>query len=293
MEQEKRMSAQIIDGKAIAAEIRQEIKSTVSEMVAVGRRRPGLAVVLVGEDPASQVYVRNKERSCEEVGFLSELHRLPEDISERALLKLIDDLNERDEIDGILVQLPLPDQIDEEGVIERILPTKDVDGFHPYNVGRLTLKMPIMRPCTPKGVMTMLERTGQKLEGLDAVIIGQSNIVGRPMAMELLAARCTITVCHSRTKELQKKISEADIVVAAVGRPEFVQGDWIKPGAIVIDVGINRKDDGSLCGDVDFETAKEKAGWITPVPGGVGPMTIATLLENTLQARKLHGMTHI
>jgi methylenetetrahydrofolate dehydrogenase (NADP+)/methenyltetrahydrofolate cyclohydrolase len=283
------MSAQIIDGKAIAAEIRQDIKSTVADMVAVGRRPPGLAVVLVGEDPASQVYVRNKERSCEEVGFLSELHRLPEDISERALLKLIDDLNERDEIDGILVQLPLPEQIDEEGVIERILPTKDVDGFHPYNVGRLTLKMPIMRPCTPKGVMTMLERTGQRLEGLDAVIIGQSNIVGRPMAMELLAARCTITVCHSRTKELEKKISEADIVVAAVGRPEFVQGDWIKPGAIVIDVGINRKDDGSLCGDVDFDSAKERAGWITPVPGGVGPMTIATLLENTLQARELHG----
>lgn len=286
------MSAQIIDGKAIAAEIRQEIKSTVAEMVSVGRRPPGLAVVLVGEDPASQVYVRNKERSCEEVGFLSELHRLPEDISEKALLKLIDDLNERDEIDGILVQLPLPEQIDEEGVIERILPTKDVDGFHPYNVGRLTLKMPIMRPCTPKGVMTMLERTGQKLEGLDAVIIGQSNIVGRPMAMELLAARCTITVCHSRTKDLQKKISEADIVVAAVGRPEFVQGDWIKPGALVIDVGINRKDDGSLCGDVDYESAKEKAGWITPVPGGVGPMTIATLLENTLQARELHGASH-
>lgn len=287
------MSAKIIDGKAIAAEIRQEIKATVAEMLSVGRRPPGLAVVLVGEDPASQVYVRNKERSCEEVGFLSELHRLPKDTSEKALLKLIDDLNKRDEIDGILVQLPLPDQIDEEAVIERILPTKDVDGFHPYNVGRLTLKMPIMRPCTPKGVMTMLERTGQKLEGLDAVIIGQSNIVGRPMAMELLAARCTITVCHSRTKELEKKISEADIVVAAVGRPEFVQGDWIKPGAIIIDVGINRKDDGSLCGDVDFESAKEKAGWITPVPGGVGPMTIATLLENTLQARELHGATNL
>lgn len=287
------MSAQIIDGKAIAAEIRQEIKSTVAEMLSVGRRPPGLAVVLVGEDPASQVYVRNKERSCEEVGFLSELHRLPADISEKALLKLIDDLNGRDEIDGILVQLPLPEQIDEESVIERILPTKDVDGFHPYNVGRLTLKMPIMRPCTPKGVMTMLERTGQKLEGMDAVIIGQSNIVGRPMAMELLAARCTITVCHSRTKELEKKISEADIVVAAVGRPEFVQGEWIKPGAIIIDVGINRKDDGSLCGDVDFESAKEKAGWITPVPGGVGPMTIATLLENTLQARELHGATNL
>lgn len=285
------MSAQIIDGKAIAAEIRQNINSTVSKMLSLGRRPPGLAVVLVGEDPASQVYVRNKERSCEEVGFMSELHRLPIDVSGRALLKLIDDLNERDEIDGILVQLPLPDQIDEEEVIERILPTKDVDGFHPYNVGRLTLRMPILRPCTPKGVMTMLERTGQKIEGMDAIVIGQSNIVGRPMAMELLAARCTITVCHSRTKDLQKKISGSDIVVAAVGRAEFVQGDWIKPGAIVIDVGINRRDDGTLCGDVHFESAREKAGWITPVPGGVGPMTIATLLENTLQARELHG-TH-
>jgi methylenetetrahydrofolate dehydrogenase (NADP+)/methenyltetrahydrofolate cyclohydrolase len=286
------MSAQIIDGKAIAAEIRQEIKSTVAEMVSVGRRPPGLAVVLVGEDPASQVYVRNKERSCEEVGFLSELHRLPADISEKALLKLIDDLNERDEIDGILVQLPLPEHIDEEEVIERILPTKDVDGFHPYNVGRLSLKMPIMRPCTPKGVMTMLERTGQKLEGLDAVIIGQSNIVGRPMALELLAARCTITVCHSRTKDLAEKARNADILVVAIGRGEFVPGDWIKDGAIVIDVGMNRNAEGKLCGDVDYESAKEKAGWITPVPGGVGPMTIATLLENTLQARELHGASH-
>ncbi len=283
------MSAQIIDGKAIAAEIRQEIKATVADMVALGRRPPGLAVVLVGEDPASQVYVRNKERSCEEVGFFSELHRLPADISEKALLKLIDDLNERDEIDGILVQLPLPKQIDEEAVIERILPTKDVDGFHPYNVGRLTLKMPIMRPCTPKGVMTLLEHTGQKLEGLDAVVIGQSNIVGRPMAMELLAARCTITVCHSRTKDLADKARKADILVVAIGRAEYVPGDWIKEGAIVIDVGMNRKEDGTLCGDVDYASAKERAGWITPVPGGVGPMTIATLMQNTLQAREIHG----
>jgi methylenetetrahydrofolate dehydrogenase (NADP+)/methenyltetrahydrofolate cyclohydrolase len=283
------MSAQILDGKAIAADLRQTIKTKVSEMSDAGRRPPGLAVVLVGEDAASQVYVRNKQRSCEEVGFFSELHRLDADISESRLLRLIDKLNEREEIDGILVQLPLPEQIDEEAVIERILPTKDVDGFHPYNVGRLALKMPILRPCTPRGVMTMLERTGHKLEGLDAVIIGQSNIVGRPMALELLAARCTITVCHSRTKDLEGKIRNADIVVAAVGRPEFVQGDWIKEGALVIDVGINRREDGTLCGDVDFEACKEKAAWITPVPGGVGPMTIATLLENTLQARKLHS----
>ncbi len=283
------MSAQILDGKAIAADIREQIKKQVAEMTESGKRPPGLAVVLVGEDPASQVYVRNKQRSCEEVGFFSELHRLDPDISQDALLKLIDDLNTRDEIDGILVQLPLPQQIDEEAVIERILPTKDVDGFHPYNVGRLSLKMPVLRPCTPKGVMTMLERTGQKLEGLDAVIIGQSNIVGRPMALELLAARCTITVCHSRTKDLAEKARSADILVVAIGRAEYVPGDWIKEGAIVIDVGMNRREDGTLCGDVDFASATERASWITPVPGGVGPMTIATLMENTLQARMLHS----
>ncbi len=283
------MSAQILDGKAIAADIRQTIKNRVTEMTEAGKRPPGLAVVLVGEDPASQVYVRNKQRSCEEVGFLSELHRLDVETTESQLLKLIDELNGRDEIDGILVQLPLPEQINEEAVIERILPTKDVDGFHPYNVGRLALKMPILRPCTPRGVMTLLERTGQKLEGLDAVVIGQSNIVGRPMALELLAARCTITVCHSRTKDLAEKARNADILVVAIGRGEYVPGDWIKEGAIVIDVGMNRNDEGKLVGDVDFATAKERAAWITPVPGGVGPMTIATLLENTLQARELHG----
>ncbi len=283
------MSAQILDGKAIAADIREQIKKQVAEMTESGKRPPGLAVVLVGEDPASQVYVRNKQRSCEEVGFFSELHRLDPDVSQDALLKLIDDLNTRDEIDGILVQLPLPQQINEEAVIERILPTKDVDGFHPYNVGRLSLKMPVLRPCTPKGVMTMLERTGQKLEGLDAVIIGQSNIVGRPMALELLAARCTITVCHSRTKDLAEKARSADILVVAIGRAEYVPGDWIKEGAVVIDVGMNRREDGTLCGDVDFASATERASWITPVPGGVGPMTIATLMENTLQARMLHS----
>jgi methylenetetrahydrofolate dehydrogenase (NADP+)/methenyltetrahydrofolate cyclohydrolase len=283
------MSAQILDGKAIAADIRQDIKERVLQLTAAGERPPGLAVMLVGENPASQVYVRNKRRSCEEVGFLSELHHLSTEISEQELLEQIDELNAREEIDGILVQLPLPQQIDEETVIERILPTKDVDGFHPYNVGRLALRMPVLRSCTPKGVMTMLERTGQKLEGLDATIIGQSNIVGRPMALELLAARCTITICHSRTKELREKARNADVLVTAIGRPRFVTADWIKPGALVIDVGINRLEDGSLCGDVDFAAAREKASWITPVPGGVGPMTVATLLENTLQARKLHG----
>ncbi|WP_456403705.1 bifunctional methylenetetrahydrofolate dehydrogenase/methenyltetrahydrofolate cyclohydrolase FolD [Thiolapillus sp.] len=283
------MSAQILDGKAIAADLRQSIKKEVAAITGSGQRPPGLAVVLVGDNPASQVYVRNKQKACEEVGFLSELIRLEADTKEADLLELIDDLNQRQEIDGILVQLPLPEHIDEETVIERILPTKDVDGFHPYNVGRLVLRMPLLRPCTPKGVMTLLERTGVELAGKDAVIIGQSNIVGRPMALELLMARCTITVCHSRTKDLVDKIRGADIVVAAVGRANFVQGDWIKPGAIVIDVGINRGEDGKLCGDVDFKSASEVAGWITPVPGGVGPMTIATLLENTLQADKLHN----
>ncbi|MCU7916176.1 MAG: bifunctional methylenetetrahydrofolate dehydrogenase/methenyltetrahydrofolate cyclohydrolase FolD [Candidatus Thiodiazotropha sp. (ex Gloverina cf. vestifex)] len=283
------MNANILDGKAIAADLRQQIKSSVDERVATGQRRPGLAVVLVGENPASQVYVRNKRKSCDEVGFYSVSHDLPVSTTQDELLALIDQLNADDDIDGILVQLPLPDHIDEESVIERILPTKDVDGFHPYNVGRLALRMPVLRSCTPKGVMTLLERTGQKLEGLDAVIIGQSNIVGRPMALELLAARCTITVCHSRTKDLAEKARNADILVVAIGRGEFVPGDWIKQGAIVIDVGMNRNEHGKLVGDVDFETAKERASWITPVPGGVGPMTIATLLENTLQAAELHS----
>jgi methylenetetrahydrofolate dehydrogenase (NADP+)/methenyltetrahydrofolate cyclohydrolase len=283
------MSAQILDGKAIAADLREQIQQRVKERVANGMRRPGLAVVLVGDNPASQVYVRNKRKSCDEVGFHSVSHDLPATTSEDKLLALIDQLNEDEAIDGILVQLPLPEHIDEEAVIERILPTKDVDGFHPYNVGRLVLRMPLLRSCTPKGIMTLLAKTGQKLEGLDAVIIGQSNIVGRPMALELLAARCTITVCHSRTKDLAEKARNADILVVAIGRGEFVPGDWIKEGAIVIDVGMNRNEQGKLVGDVNYSEARERASWITPVPGGVGPMTIATLLENTLQAAELHS----
>jgi methylenetetrahydrofolate dehydrogenase (NADP+)/methenyltetrahydrofolate cyclohydrolase len=283
------MGAQILDGKAIAAEVRAQVKRAVEARVEAGQRRPGLAVVLVGENPASQVYVRNKRKACAEVGFLSELHELPAATSQAELLALIDALNANPAIDGILVQLPLPEQIDPEAVIERILPTKDVDGFHPYNVGRLCLRMPVLRPCTPKGVMTMLAHTGQSLEGLDAVVIGQSNIVGRPMALELLAARCTITVCHSRTRDLADKARAADVLVVAIGRARMVPGDWIKPGAMVIDVGMNRDEAGKLCGDVDFDAARERAGWITPVPGGVGPMTIASLLENTLQAAELHA----
>ena len=283
------MTAQILDGKAISEEIKSSVKTAVDEQLNQGQRPPGLVVILVGENPASQVYVRNKRNSCEAVGFYSELIQLDADTTQEHLLSLIDDLNGREEVDGILVQLPLPGHIDEETVTERILPTKDVDGFHPYNVGRLTLRMPLLRPCTPKGIMTMLEKTGIDLVGKDAVIIGQSNIVGRPMALELLAARCTITVCHSKTKDLEEKIKNADVVVAAVGIPRFVKGEWIKNGAIVIDVGINRLDDGKLCGDVDYDSAKENASWITPVPGGVGPMTVATLLENTLQAAQMHN----
>ena len=283
------MSAQILDGKSISAEIRSDVKHQVDEMLVQGQRPPGLAVVLVGENPASEVYVRNKRNACEQVGFKSELIQLPADTSEETLLQLSDELNQRDDMDGILVQLPLPAQIDEERVIERILPTKDVDGFHPYNIGRLTLRMPLLRPCTPRGVMTMLEKTGVELAGRDAVIVGQSNIVGRPMALELLMAKCTITVCHSKTRDLIEKIRNADIIVAALGRAKFVQGDWVKPGAIVIDVGINRLEHGKLCGDVDFDAAIENASCITPVPGGVGPMTVATLLENTLQAAVLHA----
>ncbi len=282
------MSAEILDGKAIAAEVRAEIRQQVAILEADVQRPPGLAVVLVGENPASQVYVRNKHKACNEVGFHSEVHALAEHTSQDELLALIDVLNAEERIDGILVQLPLPAHIDAEAVIERIAPTKDVDGFHPYNVGRLALKMPLLRPCTPKGVMTMLARTGRSLEGLDAVIIGQSNIVGRPMALELLAARCTITVCHSRTRDLADKARGADVLVVAIGRARYVPGDWIKPGALVIDVGMNRDDNGKLCGDVDYDAARERAGWITPVPGGVGPMTIASLLENTLQAAALH-----
>ena len=281
------MSAQIIDGKAIAAQLRQELKQRVEQRIAAGKRAPGLAVILVGDNPASQVYVGSKRRGCEECGILSIAHDLPAETSEEQLLSLIDELNDDPTVDGILVQLPLPAHINEEAVIERIHPDKDVDGFHPYNIGRLTIQMPVLRPCTPRGVMTMLESTGVDLSGLDAVIVGASNIVGRPMALELLMARCTVTVCHSRTKDLEAKVRAADLVVVGVGRPEMVKGDWIKPGAIVVDVGINRLESGQLVGDVEFESAREKASWITPVPGGVGPMTVATLLQNTVDSADL------
>ena len=283
------MSAQIIDGKAVAAEVRARVKAGVDVRLREGRRAPGLAVVLVGENPASQVYVRGKRNACHEVGFVSVSHDLPREVPEAELLALVDALNADPGVDGILVQLPLPDHIDSKKVIERIRPDKDVDGFHPYNMGRLAVRMPMLCPCTPHGVMTLLATTGIDLAGLDAVVIGASNIVGRPMALELLAAGCTVTVCHSRTRDLPAHVARADLLVVAVGRPQFIRGDWIKSGAIVIDVGMNRLANGKLCGDVEFETARERAGWITPVPGGVGPMTIATLLENTLYAaNELH-----
>ena len=283
------MSAKIIDGKSIAASIRAQVKSGVDARIEQGLRAPGLAVVLIGENPASQVYVKNKRKACDEVGFTSRSYDLPDNTSQDELLKLIDTLNEDENIDGILVQLPLPEHIQEEKIIERIRPDKDVDGFHPYNVGRLAQRIPLLRPCTPKGIMTLLESTGEDLYGKHAVIVGASNIVGRPMTLELLLGGATTTTCHRFTKDLAGHVNQGDIVVAAVGKPGIVQGEWIKDGAIVIDVGINRGADGKLTGDVDFDIASQKASWITPVPGGVGPMTVATLLENTLYAaEELH-----
>jgi methylenetetrahydrofolate dehydrogenase (NADP+)/methenyltetrahydrofolate cyclohydrolase len=281
------MPARILDGKAVAERLTGEVRARVAARVAAGRPAPGLAVVLVGENAASQIYVRNKRRTTDAVGMRSIATDLPVHASEDELLAEIDRLNADPAVSGILVQLPLPPQIASERVIERIDPRKDVDGFHPYNVGRLVLRMPTLRPCTPYGCMRLLAETGESLVGQHAVVIGQSNIVGRPMALELLMARCTVTICHSATRDLAGLVRQADIVVAAVGKPNFVAGDWIREGAIVIDVGINRTAEGRLTGDVDFAAARERAGWITPVPGGVGPMTIATLLANTLRAAEL------
>ncbi|HET7260416.1 MAG TPA: bifunctional methylenetetrahydrofolate dehydrogenase/methenyltetrahydrofolate cyclohydrolase FolD [Casimicrobiaceae bacterium] len=278
------MPARILDGKALAARVTASIRERVAARVAAGGSVPTLAVVLVGEHPASQVYVRNKRRTTDAVGMGSRAFDLPGDVPERELLELIARLNHDPDVHGILVQLPLPPQIASERVIEAIDPAKDVDGFHPYNVGRLVLRMPLLRPCTPLGCMKVLAETGEALAGKHAVVIGQSNIVGRPMAMELLMARCTVTICHSATRDLPALVRGADILVAAIGKPAFVRGEWIRDGAIVVDVGINRGADGKLCGDVEFAAAAERAAWITPVPGGVGPMTIAMLLSNTLQA---------
>jgi methylenetetrahydrofolate dehydrogenase (NADP+)/methenyltetrahydrofolate cyclohydrolase len=278
------VTAQLIDGKAIAADIRNEVRERVEARRARGLRVPGLAVILVGADPASEVYVRNKRKGCEDAGIVSFAHDLPAQASQADVLALIDRLNADPQVDGILVQLPLPAHIDAETVVERIRPDKDVDGFHPYNIGRLAIRMPLLRSCTPYGVMMLLKNAGETFYGREAVVVGASNHVGRPMGLELLLAGCTVTTCHRFTQDLAAHVGRADIVVVAAGKPGLVKGEWIKPGATVIDVGINRTADGRLIGDVEFEPACERAAWITPVPGGVGPMTVATLLQNTLLA---------
>jgi methylenetetrahydrofolate dehydrogenase (NADP+)/methenyltetrahydrofolate cyclohydrolase len=278
------MTAQIIDGKSLAANLRQKVATTIAEHVAHGQRSPGLAVILVGEDPASELYVKNKRRACEEVGIKSSYKHLPTTATEEDLITLIHQLNDDKAIDGILLQLPLPDHINSDLVLESILPEKDVDGFHPYNLGRLAQRRPLLRPCTPAGVMMLLDSLDTNYKKSHVVVVGASNIVGRPMALELLLAGATVTICHRFTDHLQEFVNQADIVIAAVGNPVIIQGDWIKPGATVIDIGINRMPDGSVTGDIDFAAAARNAAFITPVPGGVGPMTVASLLKNTLTA---------
>lgn len=278
------MSARILDGKRIAQELMDRIGRRVAERSAKGLDVPGLAVVLVGDDAASSVYVRNKRKACHQVGFRSFDFDLPSRTSQEELIALIDQLNADPAVHGILVQSPLPDHIDEDALVDRIDPGKDVDGFQAVNVGRLALRRFGLRPCTPRGVMTLLGHTDRPVRGQHAVVVGVSNHVGRPLALELLIAGCTTTCCHKFTRDLEGFVRQADIVIVAVGRPGLVKGEWIKPGAVVVDVGINRLEDGRLVGDVDFATAAERASWITPVPGGVGPMTVATLLENTLEA---------
>jgi methylenetetrahydrofolate dehydrogenase (NADP+)/methenyltetrahydrofolate cyclohydrolase len=277
--------AQIIDGKALAGQIREEIAQQTQTLIAAGVT-PGLAVVLVGEDPASRVYVTMKEKACAAAGIYSLEHKLPATTTEQELLDLVERLNQDARIDGILVQLPLPEQINEARILEAISPAKDVDGFHPYNVGRLVTGNPLFKPCTPYGVMVMLQRIGVDLKGKNVVVVGRSNIVGKPVALMCLAEHATVTICHSRTQDLAAKVAAADVVIAAVGRPEMIQGDWIKPGAVVIDVGVNRVGEKKLVGDVAYAAAAERASAITPVPGGVGPMTIAMLLQNTLESAK-------
>lgn len=281
------MTAQIIDGKAIAENLLMNIKSRIQGRLEAGKSTPGLAVILIGSDPASAIYVRNKRLACEKVGIRSVAYDLPASTTEAELMALIQQLNADDSINGILVQSPLPPHIQDEHVIQNISLAKDVDGFHPYNIGRLAVRQPTLRSCTPFGVIKMLESINVGLMGLDAVVVGVSNHVGRPMALELLLAGCTVTSCHRHTKDLAKAVSQADLVVAAAGKHGLVKGEWIKPGAIVIDIGINRLETGKIAGDVEFEIAKDRAGWITPVPGGVGPMTVATLMENTLLALEL------
>ncbi len=284
------MVAQILDGKKIALECRAQIKERVARFFQEEGVAPGLAVILVGENPASEVYVRNKEIACKKAGITSFHHALPDTATQAELESLIDELNEDPKVHGILLQLPLPDQLSADELLRRIRPEKDADGFHPMSAGLLAVGQPSFVPCTPKGVIVLLERTGIELSGKDAIVVGRSNIVGKPVAHLLLQKNATVTIAHSRTTALDEKVRAADIVVAAVGRPQMIQGDWIKPGAVVIDVGINRLEDGSIVGDVEYEAAAERASHITPVPGGVGPMTVAMLLENTLEgAMAAHG----
>ncbi|MFQ5519255.1 MAG: bifunctional methylenetetrahydrofolate dehydrogenase/methenyltetrahydrofolate cyclohydrolase FolD [Mariprofundus sp.] len=282
------MSAQILDGKALASRVREEIRIEAETLAQKHGRAPGLAVIIIGGDPASHVYVKNKKIGCKKAGIRSFSYELPSDTTQQHLLGLIGELNADPKVDGILVQLPAPPHITADTILEAIDPGKDVDGFHPYNVGRLTARQPALRSCTPYGCMKLLEETGIDLHGKEAVIVGASNIVGRPMAMELLLAGATVTVCHRFTTDLKSHIERAEIIVAAAGKQGLIQGEWIKPGAIVVDVGIHRRKDGTLTGDVEFESASKNAGWITPVPGGVGPMTITMLLANTVQAFKTH-----
>lgn len=286
------MAAQLINGKALAAKVRSEIASEIKARIQQGLRQPGLAVILVGEDPASTIYVRHKRLGCNEVGIKSVFHHLPINISEQDLTGLIQQLNVDQTIDGILLQLPLPPHINEEKVLELIDPKKDVDGFHPYNFGRLAQRRPLLRPCTPLGIIALLDNIQQVYKNRHAVIIGASNIVGRPIALELLLAGSTITICHRFTENLSDYVQQADILVSAVGKRGIIKGDWIKPNATVIDVGISRLDDGTIAGDVEFNKAFERAAWITPVPGGVGPMTVAMLLKNTLAAYDRSQLNH-
>ncbi len=278
------MTAQLINGNLISAQLRSKIKQKVTDRVATGKKQPGLAVILVGQDPASAVYVGKKVKACEEIGFISQKKLLSDSINQSELLLEIDNLNQEPSIDGILVQLPLPEHLNTSEILETIRADKDVDCFHPYNVGKLAQRIPYLRPCTPYGVMLMLESIDLNVKGLDCVVVGASNIVGRPMALELLLKGATVTVCHKFTKNLAEHVSRAELLIVGVGIPGLVKGSWIKPGATVIDIGMNRLKSGKLTGDVEFEEAAEKASWITPVPGGVGPMTVAMLMHNTLLA---------
>ena len=286
------MTANIIDGRQIASQIKQTIQQKIIKRSNQGLPQPGLDVILVGNNPASATYVRHKQRACDEVGILSRRHDLPETTSQAELESLIETLNQRKETHGILLQLPLPQTLETNPLLSRINHYKDVDGFHPFNIGQLVQRQPAMRPCTPYGVMQLLHLTGCDLSKSHAVIVGASNIVGRPMALECLLSKCTITICHRFTQSLQRHVQEADILIAAIGKPGVIQSEWIKPGAIVIDVGFNHLSNGRVCGDIAFDTAKERASWITPVPGGVGPMTVAILLENTLRSAELHDNAH-